>query len=71
MNVEAHNMTTAILYDHHLPVLFDTGAQMTVVPEELVPPIAYTGAKVQLRGFDGSMREVDTAWVKLRFGEME
>ena len=44
---------------------------MTVVPEKFVPTIAYTGAKVQLRGFDGSMREVDTARVKLRFGEME
>ncbi len=38
---------------------------MTVVPMELVPPSAYTGNKVQLRGFDGSVREVDTAQVTL------
>jgi len=40
-----------------------------VVLNELILLITYTGAKVQLRGFDGSMREVDTARVKLRFGE--
>ncbi len=32
------------------------------------PPSAYTGNKVQLRGFYGSVREVDTAQVTLNIG---
>ncbi len=59
------NMLEATLFGQQLPCLLDSGAMMTVVPMELVPPSAYTGNKVQLRGFDGSVREVDTAQVTL------
>ena len=50
------NMLEATLFGQHLPCLLDSGARMTVVPTELIPPSAYTGKKVQLRGFDGSVR---------------
>ena len=44
---------------------------MTVFPEELVPPVTHTSQKVQLRSFDGNLREVGTACVSLRFGKVE
>ena len=68
---DRENTTTATLYGQQLPVLLDTGAQMTVVPEELIPPVAHTGKKMKLRYFVGSTREVGTACVSLVFGDME
>ena len=70
-DANTYNIVTATLCGCQLPILLDTGAQMTVVPEELVSPIAHTGNQVQLRSFDGGVREVSTASVSMRFGERE
>jgi len=64
---EQFNMTTAVLFGQDLPIPLDTGAEMTVVPQEFIPPRAYTGLKVKLRSFEGSVREVETAHVCLAF----
>ena len=68
---DRENTTMATLYGQQLSVLLDTGAQMTVVPEELIPPVAHTGKKVTLRSFVGSTREVGTACVSFVFGDIE
>jgi len=41
-----YNKTTATLYGQKLPILLDTDAEITVVPEELVPPATHTSQKV-------------------------
>ena len=69
-NGDTTNMTTATLFGQPLSILLDTGSQMTLVPEELVPPVAHTGHKVQLRGFEGSTKEVGTANVLLKLIRM-
>ena len=65
---QATNSTSYMLYGQPLSILLDTGAQMIVVPEELVPPIvAHTVRKVQLHGFESSTKEIGTANVLLKF----
>ena len=41
----------AIVADRQLPLLIDTGAQVTVLPEEAVPAAAKTGNKVRVKGY--------------------
>ena len=50
---ERLNMTIATLFGQNLPILLDTGAEMTVVPQEMIPPAAHTGNEMKLRSFDG------------------
>jgi len=68
---DRENTTMATIYGQQLPVVLDTGAQMSVVPAELIPPVAHTGNKVILRSFVGSTREVGTVCVSLVFGDRE
>ncbi len=44
---ESANIVQETLYDGCLPLLLDTGAQISVIPEEMVPPAAKTGQTVQ------------------------
>ncbi len=69
VNRETTNTLTAILYDQTLPLLLDTGAQMSVIPEEMVPASAKTGRKVQLKGYNGKIDEAEVACVSLCVGK--
>ena len=63
------NMIEATLYDQPLPLLLDTGAQLSVVPEEMVPPAARTGSKVHLKGYEGRVDEAELAKISLCVGK--
>ena len=47
-------MTTATLYDHHLSILLDRSSDDSGAGEARPAHSLPTGAKVELRGFDGS-----------------
>ncbi len=63
------NSVDATLYDQPLPLLLDTGAQLSVVPEEMVPPAARTGNKVHLKGYNGRVDEAELAKISLCVGK--
>ena len=63
------NMMKATLYDQPLPLLLDTGAQLSVVPEEMVPVSARTGSKVHLKGYKGRVDEAELAKISLCVGK--
>ncbi len=48
--------------------LCDTGAQISVIPEEMVPPAAKTGQTVQLKGYNGRVDEAEMARVSMCIG---
>ncbi len=57
------------LYGQPLPFLLDTGAQLSVVPKELVPSAARTGKKVCLKGYKGRVDEAELASISLCVGK--
>ena len=63
MNGEDTNIINATLYDQPLPLLLDTGVQISVIPEELVAAAAKTGRNVQLKVYKvGYMKQM---WLQL------
>ncbi len=63
------NTIQASLYGQPLPLLLDTGAQLSVVPKELVPPAARTGKKECLKGYKGRVDEVELTSISLCVGK--
>ena len=65
------NVILAMVEGKQLPLLLDTGAQISVMPAELVPTSAKTGDKVRIKGFNGVAELRDLAEVKIKVGDKE
>ena len=62
-------MIEVTLYDQPLPLLLDTGPQLSVVPDEMVPPAARTGSKVHLKVYKGRVDEAELSKISLCVGK--
>ena len=49
--------------------MLDTGAQISVMPDELIPSAARTGDKVKVKGFNGVAELRDIAVTKIKIGD--
>ena len=56
-------MTVAYL---EIPLLLDTGTQISILPEEIVPTTANTGEKVRVKGYVGCAKLREMASVKTK-----
>ena len=58
---------------NELPHLLDTCAQISVMPDELIPSAARTGDKVRVKGFNGvaELRDIAVTKIKIRDKEFE
>ena len=54
-----------------LPLLLETGAQISVMPDELISLAARTGDKVRVKGFNGVAELRDIAVTKIKIGDKE
>ena len=54
--------------DTDLPLLLDSGAQISVLSEEVMPTIAKTGEWVRVKGYSGESKLRATARVKIGIG---
>ena len=53
-----------------LPVLLDSGADISVLPEEVVPAVAKIQDKVRLNGYDGKSKLREVTWVTIRLANL-
>ena len=51
--------------DYEILLLLDTGAQISIIPEEIIPPAAKTGEVVSVKGFTGVAELSSIAKVKI------
>jgi len=68
-DLDDFNIVQATIGDSKLPLLLDSGAQISVIPEEVVPSIARTGESIKVKGFTGGSQLRETARVKIRIGD--
>ena len=54
-----------------LPLLLETGAQISVMPDELISSAARTGDKVRVKEFNGVAELRDIAVTKIKIGDKE
>ena len=52
-----------------LLLLLDTGAQISVIPDELIPSAARTGEEVRVKGFNGVAEQRNIAITKIKIGD--
>ena len=55
--------------DLEISILLDTGAQITIFPEEVVPAAAKGGVKVRMKGYVVSLKLREVAEVRIRLGK--
>ena len=65
------NVIPAMVEGKQLPLLLDTGAQISVMPAELVPTSAKAGDKVRIKKFNGIAELRDYAEVRIKEGDKE
>ena len=64
------NEIRATVADLEIPLLLDTGAQITILPEEIVPTTAKIGEKVHVKGYVGCAKLREMARVKIKAEDM-
>jgi len=62
------NEGIATICDLEVPLVLDTGVQITVLLEEVVPAASETGHKVWVKGYVGDSELRDLAIVKMKIG---
>ena len=58
-------MLSGKIGDYELLLLLDTGAHISIIPEEIIPPAAKTGEVVRVKGFTGVAELRSIAKVKI------
>ena len=71
VSLEDANIVQAKVKGKELPLLLDTGAQISVMPDELIPSAARTGDEVSVKGFNGIAELRDIAVTKIKIGDKE
>ena len=64
-----HNEVFGSVGPHRMPVTLDTGAEITVVPEEAVDPSQFTGDTCELRSFNNTKSEGRKCVVQVSAGK--
>ncbi len=55
------NVIRIVVSEKEIPAVLDSGTDISVVPRSVVPPVAFTGGKTRLIGFDGNTKLGDSA----------
>lgn len=64
------NVIDVVICDVNIPAIIDSGADITVVPEEVVPVAAHSGETIRISGYDGVSKVRKVAEISIRMGDV-